>query len=233
MNKTAPSVASIPISVGSVFVYILFIGVGYTAGMTALVLLSKRVGAVEWFFVANLIVYSGAVFAHFRFAHGLESWPKLEFAELGRTILWAALTVIVGYVIIAYVGGIWDRNLQGFDDAWHLRPEVNIQRMTRHIDRFTASLITGIDICIIAPVAEEIVFRSGLYRILKGRMTISSAAGISALVFAVSHRSVAAFLPIWVLGFICCWLYEKTADIRGPIVFHAGYNLLVFFASRP
>ena len=92
-------------------------------------------------------------------------------------------------------------------------------------------MITGIDGCIVAPIAEEILFRSGAYRILKGRFSVTAAAAISAALFSLSHRSVAASVPIFVLGYLCCWIYEKTTDIRGPIIFHAGYNFLVFFAA--
>ena len=88
-------------------------------------------------------------------------------------------------------------------------------------------MITALDICIVAPIAEEIIFRSGVFRILKGRFSVTTAAAVSAVLFAISHRSVVAAVPFLVLGYLCCWTYEKTADIRGPIVMHTGYNLIV------
>ena len=88
-----------------------------------------------------------------------------------------------------------------------------------------------VETCVIAPIAEELLFRSGLYRILKGRTSTTAAALLSSAVFSATHLSVVAFFPLLLLGYLCCWVYEKTGDIRGPMIFHSGYNFLILFAA--
>lgn len=208
--------------------YIGYIGLGMLVGILLIITLGGWLGGQFTTLVGSLLLYSAAVFAHFRFSHGISHWPALEKSDTGKTIIWAIGMVFVGYLVITYVGGAWAQNFQDLNDSWHLRPEAHYQATSVHLTGIAALVIIGIDGCILAPVAEEIIFRSGLYRILKGRLSVTAAATVSSLIFSLSHRSVVASVSIFLLGYICCWLYEQTADIRGPIIFHAGYNLLVY-----
>lgn len=201
------------------------------AGISSLLVIGRQFNLQFAFLIGNTLVYAGAVLAHFRFAAGVPSWPQLEIRGLGKAIALGTISAIVGYVAILIVGNAWQRDLQGIDDALHLRPEAHLRSALRHFDKTTALIITGFDCCIVAPIAEEILFRSGVYRMLKGRYAIGTAVVLSAVVFAISHRSISASIPIFVMGCICCWIYEKTGDIRGSIIFHAGYNVLVYASA--
>jgi membrane protease YdiL (CAAX protease family) len=222
------SVAAIQISKSSVVAYLAYIGIGLGIGILAIIMVGRQFSPVSAYLGSGVLLYAAAVFAHFRFAHGVSNWPRLEKGDTTRTVLWALFMVIVGFYAISVVGGVWAQNFQGIDDSMHLRPEESVRSYSRYISGIPAMILVGINICILAPVAEEIIFRSGLYRILKGKMPVTSAAVASSLVFAITHRSVVAVAPLFLLGFLSCWIYEKTTDIRGPIIFHAGYNFLVY-----
>jgi len=225
------SIATIDVPFLAMLSYLLYIALGMAVGIGALIAAGRLFDLQFAFLIGNTLIYAGAIFAHFRFAAGTPSWPKLEQGEIIKTIAWASVTIFLGYFAIIIIGSAWQQDLQGLDDALHLRPEVHLRSAMRHFDKATALTLIGIDGCIVAPIAEEILFRSGVYRMLKGRFAIGTAVAISAAIFSLSHRSVSASVPLFVMGSICCWIYEKTGDIRGSIIFHAGYNALVYAAA--
>jgi membrane protease YdiL (CAAX protease family) len=95
----------------------------------------------------------------------------------------------------------------------------------------------GVFTVVIAPVAEEFIFRGMLYPFIKqlGRPRLAWL-GVSFL-FALIHWDAAAFVPLFLLALVLTWLYEKTDNLLVPIGAHAFFNavnllLLVFFSNR-
>lgn len=77
----------------------------------------------------------------------------------------------------------------------------------------------------VAPVVEELVFRAGLYRFLKGQAGKTSAMIISSAVFAVLHWNVLVFPTLMFFGVALCIAYESSGNLKVPIAFHALFNL--------
>lgn len=77
---------------------------------------------------------------------------------------------------------------------------------------------------VIAPMAEEIMFRGVLYPGLRDRFNPYAAAIVSSLVFAVFHGEPFVFLPIFVLGLMLAWLTEMTRSVWPAIIGHAIFN---------
>ena len=77
---------------------------------------------------------------------------------------------------------------------------------------------------VLAPVAEEFIFRGVLYPFIKQlgwpRLALF---GVS-LLFAAIHLDKATFLPLFVLALALTWLYEKTDTLFAPILVHALFN---------
>lgn len=94
-------------------------------------------------------------------------------------------------------------------------------------------LMTG---AVIAPVAEELLFRGLVFGGLAQRMPVAVAATVSALLFALSH-GLGVVAPIFVLGLGLAWLYRRTGTIWAPIVAHGVVNAislsLLFALPRP
>jgi membrane protease YdiL (CAAX protease family) len=85
---------------------------------------------------------------------------------------------------------------------------------------------------VIAPFAEELLFRGVLFAGLLQRLPFPYAAGLSAATFGLVHeRDV--LLPIFGLGFGLAYVYWRTETLWAPIVTHAGLNaiplLIVYF----
>jgi len=77
---------------------------------------------------------------------------------------------------------------------------------------------------VLAPVAEEFVFRGLLYPFLKqlGRPRLAWL-GVSFL-FAVIHANLPTLLPLFIFALLLTWLYEKTDCLLAPILAHSLFN---------
>lgn len=77
---------------------------------------------------------------------------------------------------------------------------------------------------VLAPVAEEFIFRGLLFPFLKQHgMPKTAWIGLN-LFFAFIHGDPAIFLPLFVLSLGLTWLYEKTDNLLAPICAHALFN---------
>lgn len=82
----------------------------------------------------------------------------------------------------------------------------------------------GVFAVVLAPVAEEFIFRGMLYPFVK-QLGYPRLAwfGVS-LAFALVHDDAATFVPLFVLALALTWLYEKTDSLLAPIAAHALFN---------
>jgi membrane protease YdiL (CAAX protease family) len=84
---------------------------------------------------------------------------------------------------------------------------------------------------VIAPIAEELVFRRGLFRFFRTRMPRTLAFVLPGVIFASLHinpstlTGLASFAPLVVLAVLLSAAYERTGHKGTPIVAHALFNL--------
>ena len=84
---------------------------------------------------------------------------------------------------------------------------------------------------VIAPLTEELVFRAGLFRFLRGRVPRWVALAGPGLIFASLHvnwsslEGLTSLAPLVVLAVMFSLAYEYTGNIGTPIVAHALFNL--------
>lgn len=78
---------------------------------------------------------------------------------------------------------------------------------------------------ILAPIAEELLFRGAMYSLFRRRMALWPAAIISAALFAAGHAdSVAVVAASFILGVVNAWLLEKSRTLWTPILLHILNN---------
>lgn len=82
----------------------------------------------------------------------------------------------------------------------------------------------GVFAVVIAPVAEEFIFRGMLFPFVQ-QLGFPKLAwfGVSAL-FALIHMNAPTFVPLFVFALALTWLYEKTDNLLAPITAHALFN---------
>jgi len=86
----------------------------------------------------------------------------------------------------------------------------------------------------LAPVAEELVFRGILYPFIKQLGFPKLALVGVSLAFASIHGSLVILVPLFVFALAQTWLYEKTDCLFAPMITHATFNLsnlLIMFAT--
>ena len=77
---------------------------------------------------------------------------------------------------------------------------------------------------VVAPVAEEVVFRGYLYGVLRRYGGRIPAILVSSLLFAAIHVHLPSLLGLGVLAVILCLLYERTGSLWSTIAMHAAFN---------
>jgi len=82
----------------------------------------------------------------------------------------------------------------------------------------------GLFAVVLAPVAEEFIFRGMLFPFVK-QLGFPQLAwfGVSGL-FALIHLDAAIFIPLFFLALTLTWLYERTGNLLAPIAAHALFN---------
>ena len=87
-----------------------------------------------------------------------------------------------------------------------------------------ATVYFGMFAVVIAPVAEEFIFRGMLFPFIQ-QLGFPKFAwfGVSAL-FALIHMNAPTFVPLFVFALALTWLYEKTDNLLAPITAHALFN---------
>ena len=89
-------------------------------------------------------------------------------------------------------------------------------------------LALGAAAILLAPVAEEMLFRGILYPAIKQAGFPHLALWGTALLFAAVHTNVVTFVPLTVLALLLTALYERTNNLLAPITAHAMFNALNF-----
>ena len=89
-------------------------------------------------------------------------------------------------------------------------------------------VIQAIVTLIVAPVAEELLFRGVLYQALKQRGRPFAAVAITAFLFAMIHFYPVGFLTLILLAVLLVAAYERTKNLLAPILLHAFFNSFNF-----
>ena len=172
--------------------------------------------------IANSVVYTSLVMGIFGVMgfRGLPAIPTFalqpaRFPKAAATgILWLACTYPL---ILATQGLVQHFNGTG-DDS-----QLIVRYFLEHPDpRHRAAVIFMA--VIIAPVAEEVIFRGYLYGVIRRFGGRIPALLTSSLLFAAIHVHLPSMPGLLILAVILCLLYERTGSLWAPITMHALFN---------
>lgn len=156
--------------------------------------------------------------------------PRLPFGELFGT---AAIGLLVALPVLTLVSKAWEFVLTRFGLPGEPQDLIDIFAKTDSPLVIAGMLVVA---CVLAPINEELIFRAGLFRFLRQRFGRSAAFVASGVSFGALHGNWAGFVPLALLGAALSLVYEKTGDIRVPIVLHAMFNLntvLIILSGLP
>ncbi len=137
------------------------------------------------------------------------------------TLLWVIIlalgTLIPSMALEEWMGVDMDDNFKQFYETFMSRRE--------------GYLAVGI----LAPIAEEMVFRGAVLRLLLQKMEGKwhwAAIALSALLFGIVHGNLAQGIHAFLLGLLLGWLYYRTDSIVPGIVLHWVNNSVAFAVSN-
>lgn len=138
--------------------------------------------------------------------------------EKGRWVLMTTGLAIVSSLLFSYIKGYC-----GIDTG-------NAEQVNAKVELNIFYLIVPL---LIAPVIEEWIFRKilpfGIEKLFEP-INRTTAILIANGIFAAVHFD-GFFFPYFVNGCLYAWSYEKTRDIKVPIVAHISFNSFVFLAT--
>ena len=153
-------------------------------------------------------------------------WGALGLRRFPARVLALAFGLLV-------VAGVFNAAYGLLLSLFNLQVQASLQEL---IDQLKSPWWFVVGGAIIAPVVEEIFFRGFVYGGFRLRYGWLRAAVFSSLLFAIIHGEPTAFLPIFLLGMLFAYLYERSGAIWPGMVLHLSNNALtlvvVYLAIR-
>ena len=85
---------------------------------------------------------------------------------------------------------------------------------------------------IVAPAAEEMIFRWLIYLRLRDWMKLPVAAVISGVVFGIYHGNIVQGIYASILGTAFAWILEMSGNIYSSMLLHMGANIWSLLISE-
>jgi membrane protease YdiL (CAAX protease family) len=146
----------------------------------------------------------------------------LEAARRSKAVAWGVLAaplVVLGAFGLEYLSGL----LMKHPEAQQL-----IQMLQRADLPAAERLYIGFMAVLVAPVAEEALFRGIVYPAIKQSGHPRAAVWVTSLLFAGIHLNWATLAPLAVFSMVMIFLYEKTGSLLAPITTHSLFNCANF-----
>ncbi|HEX7483823.1 MAG TPA: type II CAAX endopeptidase family protein [Candidatus Saccharimonadales bacterium] len=152
----------------------------------------------------------------------LPSWMDIGLAPAGF-VLYLLASGIVVYLLTTFV--------PGFDGA--APQEVGFDNLTNRFEY----LLAFFTLVVVAPVAEEAIFRGYLYGKLRKSVSVWLTVLATSLLFALLHMNwsdgtlagVNVAVDVFVLSLVMCSLREITGNIWAGVLLHMMKNGLAFY----
>lgn len=163
------------------------------------------------------------------------AWWVIIRLSLGVRFSWRAIYCVKtsrNWILVAlFLGLIWSVRIVILDPLATLPFfQIGLESLATAL-QFTSTyeyILLGISTIIIAPIIEEILFRSFLYRTLRADHGPVFAILTSSLIFGCIHVIPLYALNAFLVGIPLAWLYEKSRSLVPGIVMHMVNNALFF-----
>ncbi len=98
---------------------------------------------------------------------------------------------------------------------------------TDNLWEFVLLLVLG---GIVAPLKEEILFRSLMYPPLREGYGRGKGILLTGMFFAALHLDLLRFIPLFIGGVVLTWLYERSSSLWPSLIAHGTWNVLMAVA---
>ncbi len=131
-----------------------------------------------------------------------------------RGLLWLLIT----YPLIIVTQEVVQLFSDSRDDS-----QLIVRYFLEHPDK-SHRLAIAFMVVIVAPLAEEIIFRGYFYGVIRRFGGRIPALLISSLLFAAIHAHLPSIPGLFILAITLCLLYERTGSLWASMTLHASFN---------
>lgn len=208
-------------------------GIGLIIGIeAALNHVKANLGAVTWtiMWIAICAGCVGAFVAAYFFICKVQnlSFNKFWSDDARPPVLQSALAVGGGVAAISLVNTVVHILLRMVRGTAITTNPAHLQLTNTILIGHGFSIVgCAIVVCLVAPVAEEILFRGIVYRGMRQRWPVWLSAVCSAFIFALWHGDLPGFAQYFVIGIVLAGVYERSKSLWVPMCLHGLWNFWV------
>lgn len=228
-RQTSPALPTWEVSVSDFLLFICLVcsGVFVMAGVAGSLVKMWGLTGTE----AKILPGAGSQFGlllaaavyHFGFGHKLTVPSQRKPGMLVSGLV----TFLIARPIIDLVSVIWGLFLEAVGLPLEAQELVDLFTNSDSLVLLGAMIALAV---VVAPLAEEFVFRAGIFRYLRTRLPRWAALLLPAVIFAALHGNYASFGPLVALAIVFSLAYERTGRLGTTIVAHALFNLNTLMA---
>jgi len=163
--------------------------------------------------------------------------PRVSFRERMRwlgfrsTPLVPALGVIVVGLVIGLGGSLLYSQLITY---FHLPLQTNSETLLQQGKSAPLTVLGALAAAaLVAPLCEEVFFRSFVFVGLLKRMPLWPSILLSAIIFGVAHADLGSLVPLFIIGLALAWARWRTDSIWPGMVIHAVNNTAAALVLLP
>jgi membrane protease YdiL (CAAX protease family) len=180
--------------------------------------------------IVALLSLQGAVLvlAQFFIIEHSTSWAEaFGFGNGWRKSVLAGL--LLAFVFLPFGSGMHWASDRVLTQVFHWQSEDQMAVETlRAASNWGQRLELGLGTILLAPAAEEVLFRGILYPWVRQFGYPRLALWGTSLLFALMHNNAASFVPLLVLAMALALLYEWSGNLLAPMSAHALFNAINF-----
>ena len=149
-------------------------------------------------------------------------WKRISWKHLGfRGFKWTGLAIGIGVLVVVYPLIL----IHNLILVW-LRMGTQGDSIVQALKNIGSPALFVLASVILAPLAEEVLFRGFLFAGFRQRYGWVQAILLSSAIFALFHLQLAAFIPTFMLGAVLAFTYQRSNSIWPGIILHFLVNAL-------
>lgn len=201
----------------------LFAGIGT---LIALHQLHRGAVALVPALIIQLALEAGVVAVILR---GLPALSGFSLRELGfRAISGGQIGIAIGGSVVMAIVANGGASL--IDALFHTTHEQQVVQMVRNIHNPAILAFFTIFAVVIAPIAEETIFRVLVFNIGLRYRGFWFGAILSGALFGAAHGDMFAALPLALAGVVLCGVYYRTRNAYASMITHGLFNAITVVA---
>ncbi len=162
------------------------------------------------------------LFVYGKYAASLSDFgfQKIPFLKLIKTVgLCYVFYLVISFIITTFLASS-NLEMPGYEAQQSYIPLFG--------DNLPGLIIAILFISIIAPFLEEFFFRGFIYRVFTKTWPVWFGSIATAALFALIHFQINSFIPLFILGLILNYTYQRTNSVWTAVVFHSLNNTIAF-----